>query len=128
MDGPEELADLIEGAPGGLERYRPRLRYLLLDEGRYWEEELAPLRNLVAAVFRLEKSRTPADLEAILAALTEWLKEPEQHSLRRAFTVWLKRVLLPRRLPKTTFPDLSDLQEGENHVSRTSRRMDQGMA
>src|SRR3954447_6457016 len=56
---PEDIAGLIEPVPGGLERYRPQLRYLLLDEGRYAESELAPLRNLVAALFRLENSRSP---------------------------------------------------------------------
>jgi hypothetical protein len=123
---PEDIAELIADAPGGLDRYRPRLRYLLLDEGRYAESnshfgrqrapkpfvvpplgglprprppkacperkpkgrnyerqnencryaesELAHLRNLAAALFRLENSRTPQDVERVLAALVEWLK------------------------------------------------------
>ena len=107
----EELADLIEVIPGGLERYRPALRYLLLDEGRYREEELAPLHNLVAAVFRLENSRTPVDILNVLTALIEWLQAPAQESLRRAITVWLVRVLLPRRAPAVAFPELTDLRE-----------------
>ena len=49
-----EVADLIAAVPAGLDRYRPHLRYLLLDEGRYADSELAPLRNLAAALFRLE--------------------------------------------------------------------------
>ena len=107
----EELAELIEVVPGGLERYRPQLRYLLLDEGRYREEDLAPLHNLVAAVFRLENSRTPVDILNVLTALIEWLQAPEQESLRRAITVWLVRVLLPRRAPEVAFPELTDLRE-----------------
>jgi hypothetical protein len=71
---PEDIAELIADAPGGLERYRPRLRYLLLDEGRYADSELAPLRNLAAALFRMENGRTPQDVERVLAALVEWLK------------------------------------------------------
>src|SRR5690606_20347039 len=51
---PTDIADLIVPVPGGLETYRPRLRYFLLDEGRYAESELAPLRNLAATLFRLE--------------------------------------------------------------------------
>jgi hypothetical protein len=39
--------------PGGLELYRPRLAYLLIDEGRYTEEQLAPMHNVAAALFRL---------------------------------------------------------------------------
>ena len=65
----EEIAELIEAAPGELEYYRLRLRYLLLDEGRYRTEELVSLRNLVAAVFRLENNRTPADVLNVVTTL-----------------------------------------------------------
>ena len=64
----------------------------MLDEGRYADGELASLRNVAAALFRMENSRTPQDVERVLAALFEWLKAPGKTSLRRAFTVWLKRV------------------------------------
>ena len=80
---PEEVADLVAASPAGLDRYRPRLRYLLLDEGRYADGELAPLCNLAAALFRMENSRTPQDVEQVLSALVEWLKSPGQDSLRR---------------------------------------------
>jgi predicted transposase/invertase (TIGR01784 family) len=110
-DAAEDVGELIAPVPGGLDRYRPRLRYLLLDEGRYSESELAPLRNLVAALFRLENSRTTQDVGRVLAALAEWLAAPEQASLRRAFTVWLKRVFLPGRMPGVEFGHLNDLQE-----------------
>ena len=106
-----DVAELIVAAPKGLNRYRPQLRYLLLDEGRYADNELAPLRNVVAALFRMENSRTPQDVEQVLSALVEWLKSPEQDSLRRAFTVWLKRVLLPGRMPGLDFENLNELQE-----------------
>ena len=99
----EDIADLLAPAPPGLDRYRPSLRYLLIDEGRYAESELAPLRNLAAALFRMENSRTPQDVERVLQALIEWLAAPEQSSLRRSFTVWLKRVFLPGRMPGVHF-------------------------
>jgi hypothetical protein len=108
---PEEVAELVATVPGGLERYRPCLRYFLLDEGRFTEDDLAPLRNLAAALFRLENSRTPADVQRVLRALIEWLEAPEQRHLRRAFTVWLKRVFLPGRVPGMVFDELQDLQE-----------------
>jgi predicted transposase YdaD len=105
-----ELAWLIEEVPGGLERYRPQFRYCLLDEGRMADEELAPLRNLAAALFRLEKSRDAATIDGVLTSLLEWLKAPEQSSLRRAFAVWIVRVLA-NRLPGVEIPQLADLQE-----------------
>lgn len=107
----EEVADLIESVPGGLDRYRPRQCYLLLEEARYSETELAPVKNLVAALFRLENSRTPEDVGRVVEALIGWLRDPEQAGLRRAFTVWLKRVFLPGRLPGVRIEEVKDLQE-----------------
>jgi hypothetical protein len=104
------VADLIQPAPGSLSRYTPRLEYLLLDEGRYAESELQPLRNLAAALFRLENSRTPHTMDAVLAALTEWLAAPSQASLRRAFVVWIRQGL-QSKLPGIEFPQLNELYE-----------------
>ncbi|MBU1931979.1 hypothetical protein KJ965_04760 [Patescibacteria group bacterium] len=41
----------------------------------------------------------------------EWLQAPEQTSLRRAFTVWLRRVLLPARFKGVEIPPVTELQE-----------------
>ncbi len=111
---PRDVAELIEAVPGGLEEYRPHLRYLLLSESEFTEERLAQMgltRNLVAALFRLENSRTPDGFLRILEALREWLAAPEESELRQAFTTWLRRVLLPRRLPTVQIPELRDLGE-----------------
>ena len=107
----EDVKDLIEEVPGGLSKYRPAVRYLLLDEGRYTTTELAVLRNLVAALFHLENSRTPEDVSLVLEKLITWLAAPEQASVRRAFTVWLKRVFLPGRLPGVEITEIQDIQE-----------------
>lgn len=116
-DAPTEVADLIVPAPGGLERYRPRLKYFLLDEGRNADSELSPLRNLAAALFRIENSRTPHDVEQVVAALVTWLQAPEQTSLRRAFTVWLKRVFLPGKLPGVELDSINDLEEVQSMLA-----------
>jgi predicted transposase/invertase (TIGR01784 family) len=119
---PEEVNALIEPAPAGLEAYQPRLRYLLLDEGRYAPHELEELRNLAAALFRLEQSRAPEDIRRVLKALIAWLKVPEQRSLRRAFTVWLKRILLPARVPGVDFSEIHDLQEAETMLAERVKK------
>ena len=92
-----EVSDLIEDVPGGLSRYRPRFTLMLLDEGRFRDEELKPLKNLVSALFRLENSRDPELIMQVVTSLLEWLGSPEQASLRRAFTVWFNRVFLAAR-------------------------------
>ena len=110
-NAPLQLEQLIHPAPAGLEKYRLQVRYLLLDEGRFNPDELSSLNNLVAALFRLENSRTEQEIQGILVHLIDWLKDPKQTSLRRAFTVWFNRVLLPAKAPDAHFTELNDLNE-----------------
>jgi predicted transposase YdaD len=114
-DATDALEPLFANGPGGLSRYRPQIRYLLIDEKRYSNDELAPLRNLAAALFRLEHARGPEEIQAVVGSLVEWLKSPEQQSLRRAFAIWLARTILgklPRRgtSPAEAVP-VEDLEE-----------------
>jgi hypothetical protein len=107
----ETTAELIEPLPGGLVDYRPDLRYLLIDENRYAGQALPVTKNLTALLFQLENSQAPEELQAMVKTLNHWLYAPEQASLRRAFTVWLKKVLLPARLPGVDLPEVADLNE-----------------
>lgn len=100
--------------PETLQHWQPQLRYLLLSEKRYDNqalEQLTERRNLVAALFQLEKSRTPDDIQCVLVRLVEWLRSSDHLPLRRAFVVWLKRVILPARAPEAEIPDVVELQE-----------------
>ena len=112
-----EVGDLIAPVPFGFDRFRPQMQYLLIEEVRYADAELAPLQNLAAALFRLEKSRKKVDIRRVLRELTEWLKSPEQISLRRAFATWLSRVLLPRKFPGARLPEMSDLHEVDSMLA-----------
>lgn len=93
-----DVADLFAEAPPGLERYRPRMPYLLVDEQRLELAELESLQNLAAALFRLEKNRLPPDILRVVEALRGWLEDRDD--LRRAFEAWIRKVLLARRWPK----------------------------
>jgi predicted transposase/invertase (TIGR01784 family) len=106
-----EISELIEEVPGGLEQYRPRLRYCLLDEMRLADSELGSLRNLAAAMFRLEKSRGTEAMERVLEAASEWLREPGLEELRKSFTEWVLKILLPSRVRGLRFSEDLDLEE-----------------
>ena len=108
---PRQVASLIEQIPGGLSAYQPRLEYLLLDEGEYSEAELASLHNLVAALFRLEQSQDAEAVHKVVDSLVDWLREPGHRGLRRAFSRWLREVLLPARVPDTEIPRIRDLED-----------------
>lgn len=104
------MEEIIQRVSGELSRYRPDFRYLLLEE-RTCREEGMPAHNLAGAIFRLERSQRPEDIHAVVTNLIDWLKLPDQTSLRRAFTVWIRRVLLPVRLPGQELPEVNDLME-----------------
>jgi predicted transposase/invertase (TIGR01784 family) len=127
-----EISELIEEVPGGLERYRPRLHYCLLDEMRMADSELESLRNLAAAMFRLEKSRGMETMERALDAAIEWLREPGLEELRKSFTEWVLRGLLPSRIRGARFPEDLDLEEvrsmlAENGFSWSDRWEQEGI-
>lgn len=114
---PVTVEQLIAPVPGALRAYQPRLRYLPVDEGRYAESELAAQRNLAAALFRLENSRGPDDIRRVLRGLIQWLDTPELAGLRRAFAVWLGRVLLPSRVSGIRIPEFNDLLEVDSMLA-----------
>ena len=111
-----DIGSLIQHIPGGLEQYRPDFQYLLIDESCYQPENL-PTSNLVSSIFQLEQSQNPEDVHRVVKRLIEWLKSPEQTSLRRAFTVWISRVLLPVRLPGQKVPKVNELMEIETMLA-----------
>ena len=63
----------------------------MLDEHHVAKEDL-PESNLVTAVIRLERIESPSDLVRVVDLLREWLRDPEAHGLRRAFTDWVRRI------------------------------------
>jgi hypothetical protein len=108
----QEIATLLANVPDGLEKYSPQIRYLLIDEGSYDNGALDCDRNMVSMLFRLENCRDHAQLERLVSTLADWLGSPEQDGLRRAFAVWLDRVILARlsRRPAGTLCNLWEKQ------------------
>ncbi len=106
-----ELKNLITPISGDLEQYLPSLKFLLLDEGAYRNEQLQPLKNLVAAIFRLENAETVDDVLTVVTNLIEWLQRPEQSRTRRHFTLWIKKVLLASSPKYPVGAEINDLLE-----------------
>jgi hypothetical protein len=69
------------------------------------------MRNLAAALFRLENSQGPEPVRAVVSALADWLADPQQVELRRSFVIWLHEAFFKTRLPAVQFPELSTLEE-----------------
>jgi len=113
---PEALSSsFLPDLPKGFADYAPQCRYLLIDNGRYKEPDLLPEGNAVAALFRLENCQRLEQIPAIVGGLMAQLRRDGQHGLRRAFRVWLSKVLF-RRLAKGKSV-INDLWEEETMLS-----------
>jgi hypothetical protein len=66
--------------------------------------------NLMALLIRLERSRDRAGLQSAIGDLVKAVSGPAEGRLRRAFVVWLQRVLLPSK-GEEDIPELVDLKE-----------------
>jgi len=109
---PLQVAELIESLPGN-EAFLPQFEYLVIDEGHLPRERLEPLDNPVAGVFQLEQSKGLEEIRRIIDGLIEILDDPELQELRRDMATWLRRAVLPARLPGIDVPELQDLQEAK---------------
>jgi len=125
-DAARDISELIVNIPGDLEKYCPHLHYFLVDEGKYENAELVPLHNLVAAIIRLENTRTLENEKAVaqainevLGTLTDWLKDDEFSQLRRDIITWLSRTLLPKNVPNVKVPEFVELQEMKTMLHET---------
>ena len=89
----------------------PRLRYRVIDEGRYALSDLERRDSVAAQVFWLEQSRASDALDRGAGRLVPLLSGPEDGPLRRAVLVWFERVLAPGRHRRKPLPDTLGLKE-----------------
>ena len=101
--------ELIPPVPGLVEQFKPRLKHLLIDENVYSDSELASVKNLVAAVFRIEHPTSPQAIGTLLSLLQEWLAD--RPDLRRMFALWIRATLMRRAEYSIVLPQVDDLQE-----------------
>jgi predicted transposase/invertase (TIGR01784 family) len=89
----QDADDLFVSSPPGLEPFRPKMTYHLIDEARLKLHPAETVRSVVDALFRLEHGRTPEDLRRVIRSLADVLQDPELMELRRSFTIWIKSLL-----------------------------------
>jgi hypothetical protein len=98
-----ELIGLPEASP--LWRWQPDMRYHLIDEGAYGEEDLERRDALPALLFRLEGAPDPGRAVALADALIAWFaRHPGFEELRNVFAGLLGGVLA-RVAPGVSVPD-----------------------
>ena len=113
---PCSLKELAAPVSIALSRYAPSLDYLLLDAAACSEKDLADTDNLAALLFLMEKSRAPEELFKQMRRLDGVLRSDGSAHLRRAFSVFLTRVLVPRKTGLTDLEETLDLVEVERMI------------
>jgi len=106
----QEVADCFAASLPGLELYRPKLRYHLVDEARLKLHPLSEVRNLVEALFSVEQSHTVKNTFDIMRLLDGVLSTPEMEPLRRTIGIWFK-LLLRRKVPKANIQELDEIDD-----------------
>ena len=122
---PTDVADCFAPSLPGLARFRPRLRYHLIDEARLQLSSTPGVRNVASALFQLERSNTPTDIAHLAVAVGEALEAPEHQALRRTVNLWLRR-LIRRKMPDIAAAELDqidDLLKGPTMLEETLERL-----
>jgi len=89
-----ELVGLPETSP--LWRWQPDMRYHLIDEGGFSEDDLAGRDALPALLFRLESSPDPAQVVVLADAVLAWFgRYPGFAALRAVFSELLGGMMGP---------------------------------
>ena len=107
----QDVAELLPPVTGPLAAYQPRQRYFLLEESQVPEARLHAEGSFAALLLRLERVQKPEELLPLLDDALVRLREPEYQRLRRAFTIWIMRVVLERAGMTRPGMRLNDLQE-----------------
>ena len=109
---PREVSDLVQPADELLAPYRPAQRHLVLDERSIRIRDL-PRCNLVTAVARLERMRSPGDIVRVVRILRRRLRRAEDGGLRRAFAAWVWETAEPFLPPGEALPPEMTLEKIE---------------
>lgn len=92
----QDIYDMVYPEPPSfLQVYQPHLRYYLIDEGRYTDEELALRPTPLSGVFGIEKASTDMKglQQAVDRIVTIIQAAPDKERIDKIVTRWLKRYL-----------------------------------
>jgi hypothetical protein len=107
---PRDLGSLFVEVPPGLRRYLPRLRYLLLDEGRLDLDRPELAGNPIAALFQIEAAKTSDDFPFLTRKLQDLLSRESDPEFRRTLNSWFVS-LVHRTFPGAIISETMDLWE-----------------
>jgi predicted transposase/invertase (TIGR01784 family) len=107
-----EVFDLIQPHPAVLTEFQPKLKFWLLDEGRFSAEYLEGLQRVMAAIFRMEHTHDTDDAKRAIRYLGQAVAQsPFKQTIDRAVMQWMQ-YRLSRKMPGLPLPELDDMLKG----------------
>ncbi|MFZ4539915.1 Rpn family recombination-promoting nuclease/putative transposase [Propionivibrio sp.] len=107
-----EVFDLIQPHPAVLTEFQPKLKFWLLDEGRFSVEHLEGLHRVMAAIFRMEHARDTEEVKRAIRYLGQSVAQsPYKQTIDKAVMQWMG-YRLSRKMPDLLIPDVDDLLKG----------------
>jgi predicted transposase YdaD len=107
-----EVFDLIQPHPPMLSAFQPKLKFWLLDEGRFSADYLEGLQKVTAAIFRMEHTRDTEDVKRAIRYVGQTVAQsPFKQTIDKAVMQWM-RYRLSRKLPDLLVPDVDELLKG----------------
>lgn len=119
-----ELFDLIQPHPAVLTEFQPKLKFWLLDEGKFSPAYLEGLHRVMAAIFLVE--RTGESLEAVKQAIRHFgqtvANSPSKKTIDKVMMQWLL-FRLNSKLPGLHLPEVDDILKGTEMLETNIERM-----
>jgi len=107
-----EIFELIQPHPQVLSEFQPRLKFWLLDEGRFSADYLDGLQRVMAAIFRMEHTQDTEETKAAIRSLGQAVaKSPFKQSIDRAVMQWMQ-YRINSKMPGLTMPSVDELLKG----------------
>jgi predicted transposase/invertase (TIGR01784 family) len=115
---PQELSELVLRVDESTEAYVPRLRFRVIDEGRFPLEDLESRQSVTAQIFWLEQNPEPRALNQGIGHLASLLESPEDATLRGAVLSWIDQVLIPQKGDGQEIPAALELEEFKTMLAK----------
>ncbi|MCP1318603.1 Rpn family recombination-promoting nuclease/putative transposase [Halomonas sp. 707B3] len=93
---PLDIFDLVQPTPPAfLQRYQPHLRYYVVDEGRYTDEQLGRVSSPLSGIFGVENAgESWATLQTAVDRIVTMIQaDPHKERIDKVITRWIKRHL-----------------------------------
>ncbi|MDP1605899.1 MAG: DUF4351 domain-containing protein [Rhodocyclaceae bacterium] len=107
-----EIFDLIQPHPPVLTEFQPKLKFWLLDEGKFSPAYLEGLQSVMAAIFRMEHPNDTEETKRAIRCFGQAVaNSPFRERIGRAVTEWL-RYRLNQKMPGLDIPEIDELLKG----------------